>query len=272
VSTPGLIAQFSQLRVDVPSIIDQAPTYIESAEALLSRYGLQIDLTSVLQPEVVAERLGSVSGTVVQDVLGLIAGIANTLANLLMVLLLSFYITLDGGRVVRRLLRVVPRQARREVLMVVRSISVSFGGFVRGQLIQGLLFALATAIVSWVAGLENLAAISLLAGLLMLIPLIGIPLSLIPPVALAFSHSPFTALWVGVLLLVLQQAIINLVMPRIMGEMVGLHPLLIFVALLLGLRVGGLWGGFFAIPVAGAVYATVSSLYERRRAILRSLD
>jgi predicted PurR-regulated permease PerM len=104
----------------------------------------------------------------------------------------------------------------------------------------------------------------------MLIPLVGLPLSLIPPVAMAFAHSPFTALWVGVVLFVLQQAVINFLMPRIMGEMVGLNPLLIILALILGLRIGGLWGGFFAIPVAGVLYATILSLYQRRRIIRKS--
>lgn len=271
VSVPGLITQFSRLGVQVPNIVNQVPAHIDSVEALLTRYGLHVDLTSALQPEVIAERMGSVSGAVVQDMLSVIMGIANVLTSLLMVLLLSFYMTLDGGRIIRRLLGVIPRQARREIVMVIRSVDVSFGGFVRGQLIQALIFAVATAIVAWIAGLENVAAISFLAGILMLLPLIGIPLSLIPPVVVALSQSPVTALWVGVILLVAQQAVINLLMPRIMGEMVGLPPLLIILALLLGLRIGGLWGGFFAIPVAGAVYATIISLYQRRRVIRDSL-
>ena len=149
--------------------------------------------------------------------------------------------------------------------MVMRSMEASFGGFIRGQLVQAFIFAVGTAIVAGIAQLENLAAISLLAGILMLIPLIGLPLSLIPPVVVALAHSPFTALWVGVFLLLFQQAVVNVLMPRIMGQMVGLHPLLIILALILGFRIGGLWGGFFAIPVAGVVYATMISLYQRRR-------
>ena len=265
--TPGLITQFSQLEVEIPNIMEQGPTYVDNIEALLAQYGLQVDLTSVLQAENLAETVGSVSSAVVGDMLNLIVGIANVLANLLIVLLLSFYMTLDGDRIIRRLLRAIPRQARREVVNVARSIDVSFGGFIRGQLIQALIFAAGTFIVAWIAGLQNVAAIALLTGILMLIPLIGLPLSLIPPVAMAFAHSPFTALWVGVVLFVFQQAAVNFLMPRIMGEMVGLQPLLIIVALVLGLRIGGIWGGFFAIPVAGVVYATILSLYQRRRAI-----
>lgn len=268
--TPRLITQFSQLRVQIPTIIDEAPAYIDGVEALLARYGLQIDLTDVLQAEDIAERMGSASGTVVQSMLSVIMGIANVLANALIVLLLSFYMTLDGDRMVWRILRVIPRQARRETVMVVRSIGVSFGGFIRGQLIQALIFSAGTAIVAWIAGLENLAAISLLAGILMLLPLIGIPLSLVPPVVVALAHSPVTALWVGAVLFVFQQAVINLLMPRIIGGIVGLHPLLIILAIFLGLRIGGLWGGFFAIPIAGVLYATLLSLYQRRTIIRES--
>ena len=265
VFTPRLITQFSRLSVEIPKVIDQIPTYTDHVEILLAQYGLQVDLMGVLQPEVIAQRLGSISGSVVQDMLGLIMSIANVLANVLIILLLSFYMTLDGDRIGRRILRVIPRQARREMIMVMRSMEASFGGFIRGQLVQAFIFSVGTAIVAGIAQLENLAAISLLAGILMLIPLIGLPLSLIPPVVVALAHSPFTALWVGVFLLLFQQAVVNVLMPRIMGQMVGLHPLLIILALILGFRIGGLWGGFFAIPVAGVVYATMISLYQRRR-------
>ena len=265
--TPGLITQFSRLSVQIPNIINEAPAYTDNIEALLAQHGLRVDLTGVLQAEDIAERVGSASATIVQSMLSVIMGIANVLANLLIVLLLSFYMTLDGDRITRRVLRMIPQPARREIVMVVRSIGVSFGGFIRGQLIQALIFAVGTAIVAWIAGLENVAAISLLAGILMLIPLIGLPLSLIPAVVVAFAHSPFTALWVGMVLFVFQQAVVNLLMPQIMSGMVGLHPLLIIMALLSGLRIGGLWGMFFAIPVAGAVYATVLSLYQRRSII-----
>lgn len=157
-------------------------------------------------------------------------------------------------------------------MAVVRSIARSFGGFIRGQLLQALIFTAGTAIVAWIAGLENVAAVSLLAGLLMLIPLIGIPLSLVPPLVVALPYSLVTALWVVAVLFVLQQVVINVLMPRIMSGMVGLHPLLIFLAVLLGLRIGGLWGGFFAIPVAGVVYATMLSLYQRGRLTGRAVN
>jgi predicted PurR-regulated permease PerM len=51
-------------------------------------------------------------------------------------------------------------------------------------------------------------------------------------------------------------------MPRLMSEVLGLHPLLVFAAILLGVKIGGFWGAFFGIPIAGVIWAMLVFFYE----------
>jgi len=95
--TPGLITQFSHLSVEIPEIIDQVPELTDDVGAVLARYGLQIDLRDVLRTEDIAQRVGAAGSTVLQSMLSVIIGIANVMFRLLIVLLLSFYMTLDDS-------------------------------------------------------------------------------------------------------------------------------------------------------------------------------
>jgi predicted PurR-regulated permease PerM len=104
---------------------------------------------------------------------------------------------------------------------------------------------------------------SLFAGLFMLIPLIGPFLALIPPLLAALLQNPDSALWIFLILFVYQFAIVNVLMPRVLSHALGLHPLLVFGAILISIRLAGFWGAFFGIPVAGVLWTMATFFFER---------
>jgi predicted PurR-regulated permease PerM len=73
------------------------------------------------------------------------------------------------------------------------------------------------------------------------------------------------AIWVIAILFVFQFVIVNVLMPRMMSEAVGLHPLLVFAAILFSVKVAGCWGAFFGIPVAGVMWAMGKFFFEEWR-------
>jgi predicted PurR-regulated permease PerM len=103
--------------------------------------------------------------------------------------------------------------------------------------------------------LDFVLVASLFGGLFMLIPLMGGFLSLLPPLFVAPFEAPQIALGLVIALFIYQFIILNLVMPRLLSDSLGLHPLLVFAALLVGVKVAGFWGAFFGIPVAGVIWA-----------------
>ncbi|MFQ5944783.1 MAG: AI-2E family transporter [Anaerolineae bacterium] len=261
--TPLLILQLSQLREDIPRIVADMPSLIAFWQGELERFGVAIDLESLLQEEGLIPRVQTLSTELLQALLAAVATVLTVGVNLFLVVILSFYMTLDRHRLSGRMQRYVPPRLHDEIDFFASTIDRVFGGFVRGQVIQALIFAAGVLVVAWVFGLGFAILLSLISAVLMLIPLVGLPLALVPPILLAFPQSAGTAIWVAAILLVYQQAIVNLLMPRILSSAVGIHPLLIFAALLLGIKVGGIWGVLFSIPVAAVIYAMGIYLYDR---------
>jgi len=87
---------------------------------------------------------------------------------------------------------------------------------------------------------------------------------LIPPLLATLLTDPGKLVIVLVPLILFQVVLVNAVMPRIVGSALGLHPLVIIVSLLIGVKVGGFWGAFFAMPLAGIIAAFGAFLIRRR--------
>jgi predicted PurR-regulated permease PerM len=170
--------------------------------------------------------------------------------------MLSFYLLLDGHRIAEGLVHLTPVAWRPEVRFFMASVDRTFGGFIRGQVIQGLIYGAGTGLIAALVGLNYALLLAILAGLLMLVPVVGAFLAIIPPLLVAGLQGGWgTLLLVALALIVLQQIVLNVVAPRVVGHAVGLHPLLFFLAMLVGLKVGGAAGALFGVPIAGVLNA-----------------
>ena len=201
--------------------------------------------------------------TIVQNALGIFTGVVGLLGNLFFVMIIGFILTIDGPRLRDGVLKHVPQVLLDEVQYLSESVDRTFGGFLRGQLIQSILIMVGTAVVMTLFGLNFVLIASMFSGLLMFIPLIGPFLALIPPVLVALFQAQDITLWVVVLLFAYQFLIVNVLMPRLLSDSLGLHPLLVFTAILVSVRIAGFWGAFFGIPVAGVLWAMVKYFFDR---------
>src|SRR5204862_3558703 len=102
---------------------------------------------------------------------------------------------------------------------------------------------------------------SVVAGLILFIPFVGPPVAVVLPVTISLLTHPEVTIYLFVALLALQQVIFNVLAPRLLSHHVGLHPLLVFFAVLTGARVAGIWGAIFGVPIV-AVGTTMVSFYR----------
>jgi predicted PurR-regulated permease PerM len=116
-------------------------------------------------------------------------------------------------------------------------------------------------------GLPYAIVLGVLAGLFELVPMFGPILSAVPAVIVALFLPFPTVVWVLLFFLVIQQVENNILVPRISGHAVGLHPLGAMFALLAGFQLAGVLGGLFAVPFAGVVWVLMSAAY--RNAVAR---
>lgn len=166
--------------------------------------------------------------------------------------------------------RAIPDTWRFDVWAVIRTIERVFGQWVRGQLILGISVAVFTFVGLLVA--SNLIdpifgryaiLLSVIAGVLELVPIIGPIIAAIPAVLLAATAGPGTALAALVLYTLIQQVENNLLVPKIQGDAVELHPAAVVVAIIVGGSIAGLLGAILALPVTAAFRDVVRYLFRR---------
>lgn len=198
----------------------------------------------------------------------LLSTAAALLFDTLLVLILSFYMMMDGDRLMESWVQKLPPSWLPDVRLLQRHIDVIFGGFLRAQLIIALVYGFFTWLVLAVLGQPNGLIFALLAAFLMLIPFIGPFLAVVPPIIAVLLQSPPDLLVRDIiialiLLVILQQVTMQIIAPRVMSAQVGLHPLLLFAALLVGAEESGVWGAVFAGPIAAVIVAMLDTFFER---------
>ncbi len=253
---PVTVTQFSQLGANLPEYIAQAPDWIEALQENLARLSIYVDLTSIYQPEELSRRAESIGTAIIQNALVVVSEVASGVANTFIVIMLSFYMMLDGKKVTKQVLDLIPARYHDELSVAAKSIERTFGGFIRGQLFMALLYAAFVTLAMTIARLRFATAIGSLAGLVMFIPVMGAPIAMVMPAIIALFQNPGLALWMLLIMTFYQQILLHIVMPKVMSEVVGMPPLLILAAIMISTRLIGLWGFIFGIPVAGALYAS----------------
>ncbi len=261
---PPVVQQLKQLTDEFPqfakSVSDVTPTLLR----VLGDIGFRSsDVSTAL-----SGALGSLQNLAtlgLQNAFVILGGAVALVGNILLVLFLSFFFALDGPRLFRTLFGLVPEQYDDGVRMLADTVDRTFGGYIRATLLQAFLIGAGTAIVMGIFGEPFLLVASLFAGFFMLIPFVGTALALVPPVLATLSHDPGQVPLVFIILLVYQLLVSNVVMPKLLSDALGLHPLIIIASLLIGIKIGGFWGAIFGVPVAG-VMATMALFFYRRSA------
>ena len=217
---------------------------------------LRIDLTDLYAGAVTGvEQIGREVVEQAEQIAGVTIA---ALGSLLLIIVLSLYMLMDSRRILARLRAAVPRRYTDEAEMFERSIVRAFGGFLRAQLILAAMQALLVAVVGTAFGIPYLFLWGTISALAMLIPFFGPPLALLPPIVGAILFAGGAAIPVTIILVVVQTVLVNWLQPRLMRDALGLHPILVLVALLLGAQVAGVWGALFGIPVIAVVWVFVS--------------
>jgi predicted PurR-regulated permease PerM len=191
--------------------------------------------------------------------------IVSRLLDALLVVFVSFYLIVDGGKLGAYLLKFLPADSRPVAGLMAGRIHTVLGAYLRGQLY--LVIIMST--VTWLAlhflfNLHYALPIALASGLLEVMPLIGpiIAASLAAAVALAQQGGgPGLAVGVLILYFILRQAEDQLVIPFIVGRAVELHPIVTIFAVLAGGAVAGILGILLAVPVAAAIKVILDYLY-----------
>ena len=247
---------------------------IRDGENILRSWGLRDDDIEQLYTNIVS-RVQEGAVQALQGAAGILGQVATFFFQLILVFLLSFYFMKDGEKIANNVVMMLPPRWQDEVRLAALSIEKSFGGFVRGQIVFAVVYGVLTAIIMMIPPfqLQFVLVASIIAGLFMLIPLVGNLLAFGPPL-LALFLTPVAAgeqpkgelwLWFFLALFIMQSIMTNVLGPRIMSSAIGIHPIYVWAAILIGGQVAGIWGVLFGIPIAGAINLIGRPLMRRIR-------
>jgi predicted PurR-regulated permease PerM len=259
-AVPGLVSQLNDLIVRAPEYGDRAAQEVVALQHRLEGAGVPVNVTDLYGQ--VPAKLSQIAGTIAADALGYVSATASVLFNFTLVLIIAFIMLIDGDQLWRRFIAALSPELRSEAELLRQSADRSFGGFIRGSLILGLIYGVATLAILVPLGVPFAGVLALLSGLTMIIPFFGPIIAEIPVLAVTLLGAPDVFIWVLVLTIALQQLVLNVLGPRIMSNAIGIHPIFVFLALLLGSRIAGFWGVLLAMPVAGIINTFVRYAFQ----------
>jgi predicted PurR-regulated permease PerM len=162
-------------------------------------------------------------------------------------------------------LHLLPDRFADDVWLWITMIDRTFGGFIRGTLLQSFIYGATVTILMLAFGLQFALVVGVTSGVLMLIPILGGLVGLALPLLAGLIQSSPHTLGLVIVLFVFQLLLFNLIMPRILSQSLRMPTLLVFIALIIGGQLLGVWGLLFAVPAASVLYSIGQLLLHRTK-------
>jgi predicted PurR-regulated permease PerM len=250
-------------------------------------FGVAISLQGVVDPVLAAlenpgtalpasfssitEILSSLITLLSRSAASVVGSVAASLLSLVFVLLASVYLSVDGPQMIGSLLDGIPEPHRAEMVELLDRLRRVWDAFLRGQLLLMVIIGTVVTIGAAILGLPNALSLGLLAGFLELVPNLGPLLATIPAVLIALlqgsSYLPVSNGWFALIVLVFYVLVQNLenafIVPRVLGDAVKVHPLIILAGVLVGAATAGVLGIFLAAPVIASLREILLYLYRK---------
>ena len=264
---------FGILFIFIPPILNDAANFLAQLPLALSSINVS-DVTHGLLPWSgtntlsSADLLRSLSTTLESSTGGVFSTLSaffGGLTSLVLIVVFSFYFSVQDTGVDDFLRIITPVEHEAYVLNLWKRSQDKIGKWMQGQLILGCIVGVLLFLGLTILGMQYALLLAVLAGIFELIPVFGQILAAIPGIALAFSAGGVTeALLVLGLYVVVQQFEANLIYPVVVKKVVGVPPLLVILALLIGFRLFGFLGVLLSVPIAGAVQEFVADVDKRK--------
>lgn len=188
-------------------------------------------------------------------------------AILATILVSAFYLSLSRDGIESFIRTVLPTSLEDVVIRVYRRSRRKIGNWFRAQLILGVLVGTLTWFCLWMIGVEQAAVFGLLAGICELVPLLGPIVAGIVAVGVTLVTAPLSAIWVFLVFFAIHQIEGNVLVPLLTRQAVGLHPVVVITALLLGYQVAGIMGTLAAVPAAAVVQEILEEVTRHRKKV-----
>jgi predicted PurR-regulated permease PerM len=258
---PPLMRQSELLINNFPQYIREIENGRDFVSEFVREYQLQ-DQLQKLQSEL-SSRYGQIGGSVID----LVRGVFSNVASILTVMIVAFFMLVEGPEWIRRFWELQPVHNRKRHQEVAQKMYGVITGFVNGQLLVALLSAVSSFVMLTIVGVDAALPLAVVVGLFGLIPFIGATIGAIVVVLAALFTSTTAAIIMTVFFIIYQQFENNVIQPIVQSRTTEASPLLVLIATIVGVFVGGLLGAILAVPVAGCLRILVNDYIDKHNLI-----
>lgn len=249
---PPLVTEIKLLAINLPILVSRAVPFYYNIQSSIPNY--QESLLNF------SSQIGHLTSGIFTTTIGLFSGIFAFIT----ILILAFYMLIEKSGT-NYLYNLFEESKREKIKDIISKIQEKMGQWLCGQFILMLTVGIFYGIVLSVLGVPYALVLALWGALTEIIPYLGPWLGLIPAVLIAFTVSPWAALFVVIAYFVIQQLESMILVPKIMGKAVGLSPVVVIIAMLAGAKLMGILGVVIAVPVAAVLSVIIQEWSEIRK-------
>ncbi|PMB08332.1 AI-2E family transporter [Fischerella thermalis CCMEE 5273] len=252
---PMVIEQTNQLLDKIPDWLISSQDNLEQLQIWAKKRRLPLNFS------VINQQINANIQIVVQQIPSGAVGFAGTLLsgvlNVVLVVVLAFYMLLYGDRVWYALVNLLPFHIR---VPFTTSLRLNFQNFFLIQFLLGLFMVVSLTPIFLILKVPFALVFAIFIGVSELIPFVGATLGIGTVTILLLLQDWWLAIQVAIAAIVMQQVKDNLLGPKLLGDFIGINPIWIFVSILMGFEIAGFLGSLLAVPIAGTIKGTLDAM------------
>jgi len=275
VLVPLAVDQLASLAQQAPQLLQEAYGWARRVVENLAARGL-LDTTpdkamADLQ-QTGAQRVEGLLGDIVARAFDTLSGTVGGVFTTLSVILIAAYLLVDGERFKLGTIRLLPLQYRDDALVLFSDVVEALSRYLTGLLVSLTFQGVAATVALTLLGVPFAILLGIWTAIGAIVPFVGSYIGGVPATIVAFTVSPTTGILTALAYALINFTDGNLIAPRVQGNAIRVSPLFIFLAVIAGGQIAGIWGALMAVPTLAVVRVVFDFLMERVVVVPRSLD
>lgn len=249
----------------IPPVVSQIRSLINAYPEYVEKYGFLQNLIPSAKDGAanISPDFGKITGGVINFTAGVLGGFITTISAMIM----TIYLLLDENNSIGFLINLVPEHQQASVRNLSTKVSQKVGDWFRGQIILCLIIGVIVGFGLWVLGVPYALTLGVLAAVLEIIPTIGPIIAGGVAALIALQVSPLSSLLVVIFFIIINQLENSFLVPKIMQKAVGLSPIIVILAVLMGAKLLGVLGAVLAVPIAASIWVFIQEWPTIRNAL-----
>ncbi len=257
---PPLFLEVSDLSNNIPEQIDSSSVVGYNFEPVLSLGGIEksFALKDLIKP--IEQSVGQFTGGLFTTASTVFGGAF----SFILILVISFYLSVQEKGIENFIKLVVPYRNEPYILDLWNRSQTKIGQWMKGQIVLALIVGVLVFLGLTILQIKYAFVLAVIAAFFELIPVFGPILAAVPAVMLAFTDNPTAGLMVIGLYVIIQQFENHLIYPLVVKKVVGLSPIIVILALLVGAKIAGFLGIILSVPMATILMEIVNDFEKRK--------